>query len=266
MKINITTNEIIKKIKFSLDNKTPLLITRFGEGEMRMFLNNHESEWIIKTMLSYVPEPKVMDEIRNNLEIALVNSDITGLPSYDGFTDEETIMKTELHFLYKEIYNQFRRIFESHDKNESEYDYCDVNVHSKFQLEQFSENLLNDLDELVIITCRDVSEKLKNKFRIKNIKVYTIPPEYRFEDNPEKIKWNFYPEIHNQIKLDILSNDNRGKLCLYGAGVAGKDLGYYFKQSGGVAFDIGSVFDYWFGKKTRGPGKGKNVYFKSNLE
>ena len=41
-----------------------------------------------------------------------------------------------------------------------------------------------------------------------------------------------------EIKNQLLSQDNHGKLCLYGAGLAGKDLGLYFKQSGGVAFDI----------------------------
>ena len=65
-------------------------------------------------------------------------------------------------------------------------------------------------------------------------------------------------EILQESVESILSQDNHGKLCLYGAGLAGKDLGLYFKQSGGVAFDIGSIFDHWIGKQTRGKGKGRN--------
>ena len=116
-----------------------------------------------------------------------------------------------------------------------------------------------------IITCRDISPLLKSHFNIKKIIHYKIPPEHRFEDNPNKVEWNFFPKVHTEIKNQLLSQDNCGKLCLYGAGLAGKDLGLYFKQSGGVAFDIGSVFDHWIGKQTRGKGKGRNTYFKSPL-
>ncbi len=45
-----------------------------------------------------------------------------------------------------------------------------------------------------------------------------------------------------------------------GAGAFGKHLGYYFSARGGVALDLGSVFDLLVGKITRGNGKGENSY------
>lgn len=266
MKITITPKDIVNLIKTSLNEKTPLLITRYGEGEMRMFRNNEDSDWIIKNMFGYVPPKNIMDEIRLNMELGLINSDITGLPSYKNAINEEEVLLSPIHELYKETYSRFREIFKKYNLVEDDFKYCDVNVNTQLHSQNLYPDLLTNLNELVIITCRDVSELIKNHFNIKNIKVYTIPPEYKYEDDPSKVTWNFYPEVHSKIKEDILKTDNKGKLCLYGAGLAGKDLGYYFKQSGGVAIDIGSVFDLWVGKKTRGENKGRGVYFKSVLK
>jgi hypothetical protein len=265
MDINCTPEELILKIKNKLINKEPFLITRYGEGEMRMFKGGSESEWIIKNMIGYIPSESIMNEIRTNMELGLINSDITGLPSYKNLTTETKVLNSPIHDLYKQTYSTFREIFNKHKKKENDFLYCDVNIHTKFVHKKLFEKLLTDMDELTIITCRDVSEQIKKYFKIKKINHYIIPPEFRFEDNPSKIKWNFYPNIHTEIKNKIISEDNTGKLCLYGAGLIGKDLGYFFKKSGGVAFDIGSVFDHWLGKVTRGKNKGRNVYIKSPL-
>jgi len=217
-------------------------------------------------MIGYVPSKNIMEEIKYNLENTIINSDITGLPSYNGLTDEKDVIKSELHWLYKKIYTNFRFFFEKHNIDESKLNFCDVNVHTIFNGRNFFPKLLNNLDELTIITCRDISEDIKKYFNIGKIIHYKIPPEYRYEDDPSNVKWNFYPEVHTEIKNSILNRKNEGKLCLYGAGIIGKDLGYYFKQSGGVAFDIGSIFDHWSGKITRGPNKGRNKYVKSPLK
>ena len=266
MNITVTENILLNTIKNSLHNKIPLLISRFGEGEMRMFDTKNETDWILKNTLGYVPSEDLITEIRNNLELALVNSDITGLPSHNGYSKEEDVMKTDLHFLYKKIYTTFKDIFNRGNKTEFDFEYCDVNVHSKFYHKKLFDSLLMDIDELTIITCRDIENDLKEYFNIETIKKYKIPPEYRFEDDVNSISWNFYPHIHHSIVDDITSKDNSGKLLLYGAGLAGKDLGYYFKKSGGVAFDIGSVFDTWAGKNTRGSNKGIHSYSESPLK
>jgi len=265
MEININELELFNILSNRIKEKKPYLVTRYGEGEMRMFGGGSESEWIIKNMIGYVPEEKIMNEIRNNMEIGLIESDITGLPSYENLIKEEDVLLSPIHDLYKQTYPTFRKIFLKHNKKENDFSYCDVNVHTKFYEKKLFEKLLTGIDELTIITCRDVPKQIKNYFNIKKITHYKIPPEFKFEDDPSKITWNFYPEIHTKIKNNILKNNNEGKLCLYGAGLIGKDLGYYFKKTGGVAFDIGSVFDKWYGKVTRGAGKGKNAYIKSPL-
>jgi hypothetical protein len=261
MEINFNEIDVLNSIKNNLDNKIPFLITRLGEGEIRMFLQNGHDTWIIKRMIGYVPNENHMEEIRSNLELTLINSNITGLPNFKGMTNETDVMNSEIDQIYKETYGVFKNIFKKHGIDENSLNYCSVNVHSEFKIHNLYEDIFNHITDLTIITCRDVGGLIKKKYpHIKNIEVMEIPPEYRFEDDPTKIHWNFYPEIHNNIKDSILNKDNSGRLCLYGAGIVGKDFGYYFKQSGGVAFDIGSHFDHMYGKRTRGPGKGRHQY------
>jgi hypothetical protein len=93
---------------------------------------------------------------------------------------------------------------------------------------------------------------------IKRIKRYDIPKQYRFEEN-KKIGI-FYPDVYNKIIEDIKNTDYSGKLCLLGGGFIGKNIAVEFANSNGVCIDIGSVFDLWYGKITRGPGKGPNSY------
>lgn len=265
MKITLSEFDILYKIKESLLNKTPLLITRFGEGEMRLFSDIQQATWILKNSLGYNPTIDIISDIRYNLENALINSDVTGLPSFKDHSDEIMVIQTELHPLYKTIYPTFRNIFQMNNINENDFSFCDINVHSKFYNNNLFFDLLQNTDELTIITCREIDDDLKSFFNIDKINKYIIPPEYKYEMDIHSVEWNFYPKIYSDIKQSILSKDNSGKLLLYGAGVAGKDLGYYFKKSGGVAFDIGSVFDRWAGRITRGPGKGKGIWVKSPL-
>lgn len=258
MNINVSKVEVLQIIKDSLREKRPFLLSRYGEGESRIFHRNDDAdggtEWIIKNLIGYVPDK--IEDIIEEMELALVNSDITGLPG----DIESDFMSSDAHVLYKDIYGHFRRIFDYRGIDENHIKYCSVNIHNGFDFE----SLLTNMEQVTIITCRDVSEKMKSYFNIKDIKWYKIPPEYKYESD-KNISWNFYPDVHDYIRDEILAEDNRGKLLLFGAGALGKDLGYYFKKSGGVAFDIGSVFDQWCGKKTRGTGKGSNSYFESPL-
>jgi len=258
MDINKSNEDVLSIVKKSIEEKTPFLLTRYGEGESRIFHRRFGggggTDWIIKNLIGYVPDD--VDRIVEEMELALVNSDITGLPG----KSEISFMNSEGHSLYKDIYSHFRNIFDRRGIEEDSIGYCSVNIHSTFDFDR----LLTGMDEVQIITCRDVSEKMKSYFGIGKIKHYKIPPEYKYEHD-KNIDWNFYPEVHDSIRDEILSQDNRGKLLLYGAGALGKDLGFYFKKSGGVAFDIGSIFDRWYGKKTRGAGKGTDSYFESPL-
>jgi hypothetical protein len=53
--------------------------------------------------------------------------------------------------------------------------------------------------------------------------------------------------------------DCNNSLCLVGAGVVGKIYNIWFKRRGGVSLDIGSIFDLWAGRKTRGKDRGIDV-------
>ena len=51
--------------------------------------------------------------------------------------------------------------------------------------------------------------------------------------------------------LDELGDTPRGRLVLVGAGYAGKIIIDEARNRGGIALDLGSIFDRWMGANTR---------------
>jgi hypothetical protein len=51
--------------------------------------------------------------------------------------------------------------------------------------------------------------------------------------------------------LDELGDWPNGRLVLAGAGYAGKVITGEAKRRGGIALDLGSIFDHWLGLHTR---------------
>ena len=58
------------------------------------------------------------------------------------------------------------------------------------------------------------------------------------------------PEMLGEV-VDMMGEQLRHKLVLVGAGYPGKWLVAVARERGGVALDLGSVFDYWLGLPTR---------------
>ncbi len=67
-----------------------------------------------------------------------------------------------------------------------------------------------------------------------------------------------YPTQFNRIPrwMDVQAENYPGSLLLVGAGVIGKIYCNWWRDRGGVAFDVGGCMDCWAGKLTRGPERG----------
>jgi hypothetical protein len=140
-----------------------------------------------------------------------------------------------------------------------------MNLHYKLNKKGLLDNILKSIDELYILTPRDVVIQLQKKYpNIKKVHFIRIPGQYIFEEQP--VIENYYPDTYNRILLDFKNKKFDGKLLLFGGGFIGKNLGVEFARMGGVSVDIGSVFDLFVGKVTRGKGKGPKSYIKSILE
>ncbi|MBW5799004.1 hypothetical protein [Halomonas elongata] len=79
--------------------------------------------------------------------------------------------------------------------------------------------------------------------------IITIPGQYIVEKG--ELKRSLYPDFYQKTLLDIFDLQLKGKLCLVGAGLAGKVYCSKIAAMGGVALDVGSMMDAWAGKKAR---------------
>jgi hypothetical protein len=256
--INIDEHEIHKIVLDNLKTKKPLSIIRIGDGELCALEYDYNKTLTDKFYISHTgrvyPKNQII-EISNNIRTAIQESDIIGItPSYLISQRPDSPWSITNNKIYEILY-----------PNHGLKRYCDMNLHFKLTHNNLLDDILKSVNELYILTSRDVKDKLLKKYpNIKKIYFYKIPGEFKFEE--EKTFEDFYPTIYNRIYSDFSKNDYSGKLLLFGGGFIGKNLGVKFSKSGGVSIDLGSVFDLFYGKLTRGEGKGSYSYIKSILE
>ena len=258
IKIDINTNQIFELIIQKLENKEPLSVVRIGDGEIATLLNDPNHEGCVqfyKTHLGRLPKINYMEEISNNLKSSIINSDIIGIPPENVERGPNPYWSISRDTISK-ILNEGPT-----NKNKK---FCSMNIHYDLSSTGKLDEILSRVDEVYLVTSRDVKSQLLEKFHnIKKIHVHKIPGEYKYEDN--KKYEDYYPTIYKQIEIDFKNKNLSGKLLLIGGGFVGKNLASIFAQSGGVSIDIGSIFDLFVGKITRGLGKGPNKYGKPIL-
>lgn len=257
MNIDISTEKLFDLIIEKLNNQEPLSITRIGDGEVFVLNQEIREDLTIHTYkrhLGYIPEYDEKKIIQDNLKYSIENSEILSI--------NPNITKNTLGWgQVLKIYEEIKKLSNS-DWQEKKF--CDHNVHHYFLELGYYKKILSSINELYIISCRDVVNIIKEKYpNIKKITFFKIPPENMFEEDKDQLK--YFPEIYDEIFNEISNIDCKGKLLLLGGGFVGKRLGVRFKEMGGVSFDIGSVFDLWVGKITRGPNKGINSYTEPKL-
>ena len=250
MIINTTAKDIMDISIDCLKTGTPMSHLRCGDGEVIMMNHKTSGKWFPKVSIGqygYVIDENVADGVKKSIEFAILNSDIIGIPEsrhLDANNDNH----------WKMLYKEYERVFDAAEKNISDVKYCSIDSHYRLLKNNELDKIIESVDKITIITCRHISKLFLHKYpHIRNIELLSTPAQQRYEMNPTKS--DFF-KIHDEIVEKIISKDRRGELCIFGAGVGGKDFGAHFKLAGGVSIDIGSVFDCWVGKQTRGTGKG----------
>jgi len=254
MKINTTVDQLYESITNALNSKTPFSFLRCGDGDT-IILQPEKKEWaeryarVSRRNIGYVLEKNDGIQVKKNLERAICTADILGI--------------AEIKHIKKNIYwgsqhEILENVLLENRTNISDRRYCTLDAHLHLLEKSYLDKILQSTRRIVIITARDVQKSIQKKFtNIDQIEFHKIPAEVHFEDT-FKLS-DFYPDIHRSIVQKIKSEDRNGQLCLFGAGFIGKNFGSEFKKMGGVAMDIGSVFDLWDGKQTRGPNRDKNA-------
>jgi hypothetical protein len=126
-------------------------------------------------------------------------------------------------------------------------------LHQELALWDCYGELLEGAGEVVLVSCHPgLADWVSDRFRVDIAGNLILPPDrvsapllrQRATENRS------LPQILNQV-IDRLGDLPRGRLVLVGAGYLGKLLVATARERGGIALDLGSVFDFWLGLRTR---------------
>lgn len=246
--IDIRIEDMLDVILERLQKKIPSSIVRYGDGEA-MILNGfrdvNQLKYVLKRQFGEVPSIDHIEQIRNNLIEAYKGADIIGVPTSNRFMDD-----------HKSFWYRASGILDETvgiDVLQTKL-FTSIDFHSYWLDNNCFEKLLTGLDTICYISCRNLDDQLKTRFGIKNVWSFQIAPEMKFTSGYEGEK--HFPDQFNKIHRWVTKVPVEGNICLVGAGVVGKIYCNWFRDRGGIAVDIGSVFDSWAGKATRGKDRG----------
>ena len=123
---------------------------------------------------------------------------------------------------------------------------CDHELHLQLWREELLPEIVAAADRVSIITCRQVVDEMRDYFKLPYLKCYKIPEE----GHTGRMRTKHFPNTYNQL-LEELKHNAIGELYLVGAGVLGKSYCAWIRRAGGVALDIGSLFDAFAGIASR---------------
>ncbi len=232
-------NEILQII----NTLQPLSFVRYGDGEA-IIINGKEKQFVYKRQLGRELTDEEHFIIYNNLINTYANADILGFPQAHHL-ERKDIWSKSIDLLVNRVPNLYSK------KNLQSVDF----FHNLLEKDLFSEILLNK-KRVAYISCRNIGDALKQKYNIKKIDAFHIAPEMKFTSYKGE---QHFPNQYNHIREWIKKINPKETICLVGGGVVGKVYCNWFKKQGGTALDIGSVFDSWDGKLTRGQDRGLDV-------
>ena len=247
----MTAHDILNR----LASKEPVSIIRCGDGEKILLESNEDLpkqrrclDSVMKRQMGYEPPLSHMEEIRENLIEAYNGADIIGVPMHKNIE--------ELSSHWKDVEITLDKYCPNHTKQ-----LCSIDVHYDMLNAGLFDILLTGELALSYISCRQIEEKMMARWSIGQVNGYHIAPEAKFTSGYDGPK--HYPDQFIKVQRWMDKVCQPGMLLLVGAGVIGKIYCNWWRDRGGAAFDIGSIFDEWAGKVTRGPERGLDVVKQS---
>lgn len=245
--ITLSYEDVFNDIKDHLERKSAFAVLRYGDGEA-MMLDTDLGEsadykaHVFKRQLGDTVNEDEKKEIITNLSLAYNKADIIGVA-------------TPRHHRKGGYWEKAIPILSKALKTNKEY--CSIDIHFDFLNNKVFDKLLANRKRLFYVNSNNLDQRFKERYNIEEVYSYIIPGEMKF--SPEYNGIRHYPDHFNKVKEWIDSVGCRGELCLVGGGVVGKMYCIWFKERGGIAVDVGSVFDNWSGKVTRGVDRGAGV-------
>lgn len=247
-----TSEEHIRDLAIAaISQRTPLSVLRMGDGEMLVARGNGSRlRDFFERQLGFALSDEERVDAQDCMQRAVLRADVLGLP---------TEVHCKLHPLWSVLFDYYEGLRQAHPDEWGDKRYCSINCHLNMMRNGALSDVLRAASRVVVVSSRDVKDRLTARFtNITHVEQYSIPGEQVYE--VEKNKGRDTLDLIHHIAQELRAKPRDGELLIFGAGFVGKRLGADFATAGGVALDIGSVFDFWVGKITRGPNKGAESY------
>jgi hypothetical protein len=113
--------------------------------------------------------------------------------------------------------------------------------------------LLDGMKRVVLVSCHpSLPDILRDKFGVETANHVLIAPGDSMREMEHRALFDDeVPPRSLERALGDLGDSPKGNLVLIGAGYAGKVIVAEAKRRGGIALDLGSIFDHWLGQHTR---------------
>jgi len=241
--LTLTTTDIFNTLQVG----RPVSIIRAGDGEKIVLESNKDLtsyqlciQSVMKRQMGYEPTMGEVEEVRKNLIIAYTGADIVGLP---------------MHMQLDELNKHWRGVEDVVKPLCKTTKFTSTDIGYDLLYSGMLDEWLKDKPVINYISCRDIDEPLRKRFGTKTVNSYIIAPEAKFTSTYDK-GMKHYPDQFNQMEWWLDAAPCKGNPCLVGAGVIGKIYTNWMRDRGGVAIDLGAVFDLWAGFATRGRDRG----------
>lgn len=131
--------------------------------------------------------------------------------------------------------------------------FTSCHLHQELAMWNCYEELLDGVRDVVFISCHPgLADVARDRFGVHVAASLVLPPDK--VSGPLLAKTGreaaSLPEILDSV-IERIGDLPRNRLVLIGAGYPGKILVNVARQRGGIALDLGSIFDYWLGLRTR---------------
>lgn len=246
-------------LKRAIADRKPFSMIRLGDGEgrflgfpvyfspdqvcsqgLRYQFGKEAVEEIKRRNLEHGIELAAL-EIRNMIVEAMHDADVIGVPAPVHLKlDEQTpgpLMTAKLAFLAAGL------CAESDIRRLGPAKVFDTYVFRPFARAGMFDELLTGLPYLGIVCHTDITPLISGRFKIKDAVHVKIPGHAAFSASRCA---THYPDGYKEV-MAAIRVPSPGAVFLVGAGYLGKAYCRKIKALGGVAIDVGSIFDSWIG-------------------
>lgn len=246
--------DLLNILKEAIKLSQPFSMIRLGDGEGRIlgYPTVFEEKVYLNEVLTYQYGGQVirrlrdihkdnflsnsMYELKGFITDAIDNADVIGAPSWLHFRSDIT----ESNLTALTAQSVCLEYINTSQKNAKVFDHF---IFKPFNNKGYFKELLKDVSNLNIISHTDIGDKVVQFFDIETCNHIKIPGHQSFM----KGDLLHYPDEYKNV-LQKIEKVSKGELFFVAAGYLGKHYCNHIKKHGGIAIDIGSIFDGWSGK------------------